>query len=464
MGIFQKILVEYLEILEINMNTREDAIAVIDFLNENNFPAYLAGGAVRDQILGREPKDWDVATVATPEQIKNIWPRKILLEGEKHGVVRLEGNGHYVDVATFRKDGDYIDGRRPESVHFTHDIEDDAARRDFTMNAMYQTSEGKVLDFHGGVNDIKNKVIVAVGDCDQKFREDRLRILRATRFSCELGFSLDSKVIGAAFRESKGILEISWERIRDEFLKILATDNAEKGIYLMALSGVLESILPEVFCLVNVPQDTIHHPEGNVWQHTRKVLMILVDENADVETRFAGLLHDIAKTCCRQDWVDDQGRERISNKGHDVEGAVMARAVCERFKMSNTQTTKITELVRLHMKAHGLSQMGRSKQIEWLRSPFIHEQILLQHADGFSTGDITKSQRKAYAAAMELLKPIVETAPLISGKDLIADGHAAGPHFQEILKTVREHQDRGSVTNKSQALELAKNLVDLPRA
>lgn len=440
------------------MNTREDALIVMERLRNEGFEALFAGGCVRDTLLGRTPKDWDIATSAHPHDVKRLFPHFVADGSESRGVIKaIVDSGRVVDIATYRKDGIYLDGRNPEYVQYTSLVSEDARRRDFTVNAMYMTADMRLMDFTDGERDLQAKIIRAVGDPRDRFAEDRLRMMRAIRFSCELDFTMDPSVLSACIKQAKGILDISFERIRDELFLMLATPRAAQGLKWLYGTGLLHYILPEVYWLVGCEQDCMWHPEGDVWEHTVGVLQILCDKDADTETRFAGVLHDIGKREKTQRWVDKEGKDRISHKEHDVLGAEMAALVCNRFRLSRTQSDKIVQLVRWHMKAHQAPDMGRAKLIEWLRSPYIKEQILLQHADTASTGSDKNSLLMFYNHSMEKLQNEITAKPLLTGKDLIEAGFQPGPHFDQIFEFVRKMQDLGNLKTKDEALNAVRS-------
>jgi poly(A) polymerase len=435
------------------MTSLEEAVEIIKTLRDQGEQALLVGGAVRSQLLDLLVKDYDIATSATPEKVLKLFPHNIA-DGVEQGVVKvILGPNKVVDVATFRKDGNYSDGRTPESVIFTTDLKEDSMRRDFTCNSLYlDPITGEIFDFHGGQNDIKSRMIRTVGSASDRFAEDILRIMRAIRFACELNFNLSFAVMEALEAVAPRILEISFERIQSEFFKILASPRAEWGVSYMCIAKIMQEILPEVADLRDVPQDRIHHPEGSVLNHTRIVLDHLIAQNSDVETRFAGLLHDIGKKECLQVWMDDDGRERISNIGHEHKGAEMAEEICDRFKLSSKQKKKICWMIDNHMKAHRADEMRKSRLVAFMReTEFFPQLVELQHAD--SMGNCNKSRKDFYTRAMSELDLTVKTPCILNGKDLIALGYTPGPEFTEILDTVREHQDGDGFDSKEAALD-----------
>lgn len=434
---------------------KDHATDIIRTLQNNGNVAVFCGGAVRDPLMNRTPKDWDVATSAVPSQVIELYPHSVL-DGIERGVVGVITPAGVVDVATLRKDGSYSDGRRPDSVEFTHSLEEDARRRDFTINAMFlDPISGELHDFHDGQSDIRRRVVKTVGTPDDRFREDALRMLRAVRFTCQLGFVFDRGIQDSCVELSPLVHGLSGERVWAELSKILMTNCPENGISLLRSCGILDKILPEVADLYGLRQDPIHHREGDVWGHTLLALVDLQIEGADLETRFAGLLHDIGKKTCCQFRLED-GVERISNIGHDLEGANMAEQVCKRLKLSNDQTQKITGLVRLHMRAHNGPKMRKSKLIQMMRHPDFDCLVQLQHADSMGALRPEKSNREFYRSAQQTLDISIKATPLVGGKDLINLGLKPGPEFRRILDSIREAQDDGLISTREEAIAMVK--------
>lgn len=438
------------------MNKGQAAEAVEKLRNAGH-QAVFAGGAVRDRLLDREPSDWDVATSALPAQVLDVFPHSVQ-DGIDQGVVKAIIDGLTVDVATFRKDGNYSDGRRPDTVEFTVHLHEDASRRDFTINSLYMTLEGTVLDYHNGQADLRNGVIRCVGDPLDRFMEDKLRVMRALRFAAQLGFTIDATVIQGIYHTAPLINQVSYERIRDEFYKILEVqnvDNFEMALVNMMQLGIMAQILPEVYDLVGCEQDAIHHPEGDVWVHSLGVAKTLKEMGEDADTVFGGLLHDIGKKHRVSHWTDSEGRPRISNIGHDVKGAEMVRGIADRFKLTGEQKKKIYELVRQHMRMHSGREMKRSTLIATLRDPYIHDLIALQHADGTNSAHAGKTCWGFYKEKLAELEPEITSPPLVRGQDLIDAGLAPGPYFTDLLAKLRVLQDEGSITTKEQGVKRA---------
>lgn len=436
----------------------DKALHVIKTLTSASHRAVVAGGAVRALIMKEKPHDWDIATSATPEQIKALFP-KVLNVGVQFGVSVVIIDGTPIEVATFRKDGKYSDGRRPDTVELTNILEEDAARRDFTMNAMfYEPMEDVIIDFFGGEKDIENKVIRAVGDPNNRIREDRLRMLRAIRFHAMYKFRLDNALRSAIYNYNYSLpTTVSLERIRDEIIKICAAAYPASGFQLMQEVGILRYVLPEVFYTVDCKQDPVHHPEGDVWTHTMGVVTTLKELGADPLLIFAGLLHDIGKVSCSQIYEDENGVERISNKDHDTVGAEAALRRCEILKFPRAFSSKICKLIKEHIKAHTGHKMKRSTLVSFMRDleekDVLGRQILLQHADGVNSGSVDKSLLGFYTENLSILSNNVKAKCLINGDDLISVFNlSSGPIFKVILEGVQELQDEGKLTNKQEAL------------
>lgn len=452
---------------------RDKALHVIKTLQSSNHRAVAAGGVARDKcirdLLGVEVEthDWDIATSATPEQIKAVFPHTLTV-GEKFGVTIVVIDGAPIEVATFRKDGKYTDGRRPDTVELTNILEEDASRRDFTINAMfYDPTEDVIIDFFQGETDIKNKVIRAVGDPHTRMREDWLRMMRAVRFHAKLGFSLDPALKEAIKHYDYNIGHIAKERVRDELIKICGAAYPASGFELLHELHLLGRILPEVSSTVACEQDLVYHPEGDVWTHTLGVVSTLKQLGADPLLIFAGLLHDIGKVRCKQSYEDKEGRKRISNNGHDHEGGEMALRICNRLRMPTATCNKVRLLVKNHMKAHVAKEMNQSTLIRFLRAlsneDILESQILLQHADALNSGrGEEKSLFQFYKDSLGLLQPTIEAKCIINGDDLIEEFNLKpGPQFKIILEKVSISQDEGLINSREEALDFVRKELSL---
>ncbi|PZR74906.1 MAG: phosphohydrolase [Chthoniobacterales bacterium] len=412
--------------------------------------AYYAGGSVRDLVRGQIPKDIDIATDARPEAVQKMFPRTYAV-GAHFGVIVVLENGFQFEVATFRSDGVYLDGRRPTEVHFST-AEEDAARRDFTINGMFFDPESKeVIDFVGGRADLEARLIRAIGDPAQRFVEDRLRMLRAVRFATVLGFEIDPATWNAVVAHANSINEISAERIREELVRIFLSPRRVRGWDLLDASGLIRNILPEVEAMKGCAQPPQFHPEGDVFEHTRIMLELLPDE-ASLPLVFSVLFHDIGKPPTAS--VDEEGRIRFN--GHDRIGAEMTEAVMERLRFSRAEIDATVEAVRQHMVFKDVPNMRVAKLKRFMARPTFEDELELHRVDCASSHgmmdnyDFLRQKREEFAN-----EPIIPP-PLVRGDDLIALGMKPGPQFGEILEAVETRQLEGALTNREEALEWVK--------
>ncbi len=433
---------------------RRVATEIVERLRASGFAAYLVGGCVRDIVMEREPKDYDVATAATPAQVVEMFPGSLTV-GVQFGVVivpRQEGN---VEVATFRSDGRYADGRHPVRIEYAKSAEEDVRRRDFTINGLlYDPLEEKVIDFVGGKADIRAGKIRTIGDPLQRFSEDRLRMLRAVRFAARFNFELDPAA-AEAIRELAGEIRlVSAERIRDEILKILTEGHARRGFELLDNTGLLEQVLPEVKAMQGVEQPPEFHPEGDVWTHT---LMMLEGLRTPTPTLALGvLLHDVGKP--RTFAV----RERIRFDNHVEVGAKMAEEICNRLRLSSREIEQVVALVRHHLRFKDFPRMKRSTQIRFLRMDRFSEHLELHRLDCLAShGNLDNyeiaSQTLAHIPAHEIKSP-----RLLNGNDLIHEGYTPGPIFKQILRAVEDAQLEGDIRTSQDALHLVRERFPLP--
>jgi len=419
-------------------------------LRQAGFEAYLAGGCVRDLLLGRAPKDYDVATSATPEQVQALFPRTVAV-GAAFGVVRVlvpgpEGEAA-VEVATFRTEGPYEDGRRPSSVRFS-DARSDVVRRDFTINGLLMDPEtGEVLDYVGGLEDLRSGTVRAIGDPRQRFAEDRLRMLRAVRLSAELGFRIHPDTLEAIREQAPLIRSVSMERVYEELSRLLVSPGRGAGLRLLEEAGLLRELLPEVAAMRGVPQPQEYHPEGDVFEHTVRVLEALRDPT--VTLAWGALLHDVGKP------LTYEVRDRIRFPRHDEVGAQIADQVMRKLRASNEQVERVVALVRGHMRVKDFPQMREAKRRRLAASDEFPELVELLRADCVAShGDLTVYewiQAWLRERASEPLQP----PRLVTGHDLIALGLRPGPVFRDILDAVYNAQLEGQVQTRQQALALA---------
>ncbi len=412
--------------------------------------AYFAGGCVRDLLRGQIPKDIDIATDARPEAVQKMFSRTYAV-GAHFGVVVVLENGFQFEVATFRSDGAYLDGRRPVEVHFAS-AEEDAARRDFTINGMFFDPEtNAVIDFVGGRADLAARLIRAIGDPAQRFAEDRLRILRAIRFATVLGFEIETATWDAVVTHAASINEISAERIREELVRIFLSPQRARGWDLLDASGLMKIILPEIDAMKGCEQPPQFHPEGDVFKHTRIMLELLPPE-VSLPLVLSVLFHDIGKP--PTSIVDEEGRIRFN--GHDRIGAEMTEAIMERLRFSRAEIDATVEAVRQHMVFKDVPNMRVAKLKRFMARPTFEDELELHRVDCESSHgmldnyDFLRQKREEFAN-----EPIIPP-PLVRGDDLIALGLRPGPRFGEILEAVETHQLEGALRDREEALEWVK--------
>jgi poly(A) polymerase len=419
-------------------------------LREGGHIAYFAGGCVRDMVRRLTPKDFDIATDATPETVQKLFPRTYAVGGH-FGVIIVLENGFQFEVATFRSDEAYIDGRHPSAVHFSSP-EEDAKRRDFTINGMfYDPVADNVIDFVGGRADIDAKLVRAIGDPAQRFAEDRLRMLRAVRFATVLDYEIDNQTWDALVANARSINEISAERIRDELVRIFTSPNRVRGWDLLDSTGLMREILPELDRMKGVLQPEQFHPEGDVFQHTRLILQFL-PEKVSVPLVFAVLLHDVAKP--RTATVDETGRIRFS--GHDRLGAEMTEQIMQRLRFSGAETEAAVEMVRQHMVFKDVPKMREAKLKRFMARPTFDDELELHRVDCQGSHRMLDNYEFLLRKREEFANEPIIPPPLVRGDDLIALGLRPGPKFGEILEAVETQQLEGDLRTREEALEWVK--------
>lgn len=424
------------------------AADVVRKLRRSGHEACFAGGFVRDRLLGRPIQDIDIATSATPDEIDKVFPGAIGV-GRAFGVMLVKREGIHFEVATFRSDGRYIDGRHPESVTFS-DHRRDVLRRDFTINGMlYDPLEDRIIDLVGGREDLEKRLVRTIGDPRERFEEDKLRLMRAVRFACVLDFEIARETAAALSDMAPSIAQVSAERIRDELAKILTAPGSVRGVEMLYGFGLLKEILPEVTAMKGVPQPPEFHPEGDVWEHTLLTLEKL--EEPTFETALAAILHDIGKppTCTVTD--------RVRFNRHDKVGEEMAYGICRRLRLSRGQTERVSWLVGRHLAMMHVRQMRESK----LKRLMAHEHFddLLKICRADVLGSHRNMEGIEYVERMRREVPDVKPDPLITGKDLIALGGTPGPIFGRILRAAYDAQLEGTISTKEEALELARRAL-----
>lgn len=434
-------------------NLERVARGIVEQLVRHGYRALFAGGCVRDRLMGLEPKDYDIATDATPDEIMKLFPNTVAV-GAQFGVVVVVCGELQFEVATFRSDGPYADGRHPGRVRFSGP-EEDVRRRDFTMNGLLlDPLTGEVIDYVGGEADIRAKRVRAIGDPRERFGEDRLRMLRAVRFACQLGYTLDADTAAAIRELAPNVLSVSAERIRDELQKTLTGPRPDLGVRMLQDLGLMNVILPEVSAMVGVAQPPNFHPEGDVFTHTTLCMGKL--GNPSWELAMATLLHDIGKP--RTFEVSD----RIRFICHEKVGAEMAEVMCDRLKMSNAEKERITWLVARHLCLKDADKMKTST----LKRLFAHEgwaELLeLHRVDALASNGDLSAYEWAKQRFAEIGKEKAKPKPLVNGQDLIALGLKPGSIFKRILSAIEEEQLEERLTTREDALKRLAELAAKP--
>jgi tRNA nucleotidyltransferase/poly(A) polymerase len=437
---------------------RAKAIEIASQLRSHGFQAWLVGGCVRDLVLGREPKDYDISTDARPDQLLELFP-KAQLVGVQFGVVLVDN----VEIATFRSDHAYRDGRHPSEVVFESDPRQDVLRRDFSINALLLDPASlssqavqayQVIDYVGGLGDLRDGIIRAIGDPEQRFEEDHLRMLRAIRFASRFGFDVEAATMAAIQKLHREIRRVSPERIRDELVRILTEGGARRGFELLDASGLLEDILPEIAAMKGVSQPPEFHPEGDVWTHTLMMLEGLRNSTASVA--LGVLLHDVGKP------GTFRIAERIRFDGHVELGERIARDILTRLRFPNSEIEQVIALIANHMRFSHVHQMRESTLKRMLRLNRFEEHLELHRLDCLAShGHLENyefAKLKFDAAPPEQLRP----PRLLTGNDLIEAGYRPGPDFARMLEAVEDAQLESRIHTKQAALDLVKSTFGSP--
>ncbi len=430
---------------------RDFATTIVQTLRQHGFHAYLAGGCVRDLLLGREPKDYDVATSATPDQVMSIFPETYAV-GAQFGVVLVPSPEGDVEVATFRSDIGYSDGRHPDEVRFSADPREDVYRRDFTMNGMLlDPVSNEVLDFVGGKKDLEAKIIRTIGNPRQRFAEDKLRMLRAVRFAARFGYIIEPATFTAIEEMADEIRVVSRERVRDELTRMLTEGQARRAFLLLDESGLLAEVLPEISAMKGVEQPPQFHPEGDVFVHT---LLLLDNLPAPCLPALAwgALLHDVGKPATFR-----VAPERIRFDGHVEVGVKMAQDICRRLRFSTDDTEQVLALIENHMRFGHATRMKESTLKRFLRMPHFDEHMALHRADCLASHNDLSIYRFAHEKLAAIPPEKMRPLPLVTGDDLIAAGYAPGPRFKEILNAVEDAQLEGRLPSTAAALAFVKS-------
>lgn len=445
------------------MNDREFALDVVRKLQGAGYTALWAGGCVRDELLGLAPQDYDIATSARPEQLRPLFRRRNEI-GAHFGVVQVIGpradDGEWltIEVATFRSDGAYVDGRRPESVVFSSP-EEDAQRRDFTINGMFfDPVRGELIDHVGGRADLDARVLRAIGDPVARFTEDKLRVLRAARMAARFDLTIDTATHDAARRMAAQVRVVSAERIAEELRKLFAHPNRARGLRLLRELELIESILPELVPTYTLPQGLPGAPTGTLWDHTVRVVECL-GERASFSLAFAAVLHDVGKPC-----VCARTADRYTFHGHEKVGAEMAARIAERLKLSNAEAVRLCWLVERHQYLAEAPTMRMSRLKPILVHPGIGELLDLHRADAIASGKRLDHVEFCAKLLREMSPEELNPPPAVTGEHLIALGLKPGPQFKQLLEAVREAQLEGRVRTTEEGLTLVRQLLAPPPA
>ncbi|MDF1658342.1 MAG: CCA tRNA nucleotidyltransferase [Verrucomicrobiales bacterium] len=426
----------------------QSAIQIVRRLQEAGFEALFAGGCVRDQLNGQSPQDYDIATSATPDQILTIFGKGEQI-GAHFGVILVREKGHHFEIATFREDGDYSDGRRPNSVLFTT-AERDALRRDFTVNGMFYDPVGETLiDFVSGQSDLRSKLIRAIGDPFDRFSEDHLRLLRAIRFATVLDFEIEEATWRAIKSLAATVATLPSERVREELDKIWKHPNRLKGFDLLAGSGLMEVLLPEVLELRGCEQPAQWHPEGDVYVHTRLMLSLLPPD-ASLPLVLSTLFHDIAKP---DTFFFDEEAGRIRFNGHDKLGAEKTSQILKRLKYSNHVIDAVVEAVLVHMKFKDVTKMRKAKLKRFMARENFNDELELHRVDCLGSNGNLENYQFLIDKAVEFSSEPLMPPPFLSGKDLIARGLNPGPEFKTLLSEAQDLQLEGNLQTREDSLD-----------
>jgi len=457
------------------------ARSILNKLRESGYEAYLAGGCVRDLVLGREPKDYDIATSATPDIVLDLFPRTFDV-GAHFGVVlvstEIDGKATLTEVATFRTDGIYSDGRHPDNVRYTLSAKEDVLRRDFTINGLLLdpnrlgapvlaletwdctklSLRAAVVDHVHGLDDLNSGILRAIGEPARRFEEDHLRMLRAVRFAARFGFGIEPRTTQAIRTLAPKIQSVSRERIRDELTRMLTEGHANTAFELLDSTGLLAQVLPEVSRLKGVEQPPEWHPEGDVWTHTLLLLQQL-EPNCKMTLAWGALLHDIGKPATFQ--RPARPGDRIRFNGHAQIGVAIGTEICRRLRFSNQETAQILSLIENHMRFGDAPKMNPSTLKRFFRLNDFPEHLALHRMDSLASSIDFSGNLDLYNFAKDRFELMpaneVRPTPLLTGDDLIALGYLPGPAFKSMLHTVEEAQLNGTIRTKEEAINLMRS-------
>ena len=438
----------------------EAALGVVERLRGAGYDAYLAGGCVRDLLRGRVPSDYDVASSATPDVVLDLFPRTFAV-GAHFGVVLVaqgEGETYFTtEVATFRSDGAYSDGRHPDAVRYTTSAEEDVKRRDFTINGLLldpiqglDNPRAAILDYVGGVADLDSGLVRAIGRPEERFEEDHLRMLRGVRFAARFGFDLEDETKRAMRTLAHKIAAVSRERVRDELTKMLTEGHARRAFELLDETALLPEVLPEISRMKGVEQPPQYHPEGDVWVHTLGLLAQL-DAGCPATLAWGALLHDVGKPPTFR-----RAPDRIRFDGHVEVGVAIGAEILRRFRFSNEDTRQILALIENHMRFMDTSRMKTSTLKRFFRLDRFNEHLALHRMDCLAgSGHLDNwhfVRERLQATPEEAVRP----KPLLTGRELIAAGYKPGAAFKRMLHAVEDAQLEGTITTEEEALRLVK--------
>src|SRR5712692_11626166 len=430
------------------MEPRELANSICEMLRSTGHEALLVGGCVRYILLGRAPADYDVSTDASPDEVMALFPESVAV-GAQFGVIAVQRDGLRVEVATFRADVGYSDGRHPDSVVYARTPKEDVQRRDFTINGLLMRHDtGEVLDYVGGQADLRAGIIRAIGEPDRRFREDKLRLLRAARFAARFGFIIEPATFGAIRGHAGEITQVSAERVRDELTKLLTEGAARRGFELLEQTSLLEAVLPEVAALKGVEQPPQFHPEGDVWIHTRLMIEQL-PAGASPTLAWGVLFHDVGKSATFKSAAETGDRIRFD--GHVDVGVQMVRDITGRLRFSNDDAEQIVALVANHMRFKDVEQMRASTLKRFVRIARFEEHLELHRLDCLSSPRCLESYAFVRRTLAETPAEQIRPPRLLTGDDLLEMGYKPGPLFSELLRAVEDAQLEGQVTSEAEA-------------
>jgi len=440
---------------------RELANSICETLHRAGFQALLVGGCVRDLLLQRVPADYDVATNATPDQVLQLFPHGVTV-GARFGVILVPQDGMKVEVATFRSDIGYADGRHPDRVVYSRSPEEDVQRRDFTINGLLMRHDtGEVLDYLNGRADLQAGIIRAIGEPDRRFAEDKLRMLRAVRFAARFGYEIEPETFRAIRRHAPEVKQVSAERIREELTRILTEGRARAGFALLDLCWLLPIVLPQISALKGVAQPPQYHPEGDVWTHTLMMLEGL-PTGCSATLAWGVLLHDVGKPATFRS-AKETG-DRIRFDGHVEVGMAIARKLLGELRFSNDDTEQILALIEHHMRFKDVARMKPATLKRFVRLPRFEEHMALHQLDCLSSN----RNLEAYEFVKEFIRrtppEVVRPDKLVTGNDLLAMGYAPGPQVGRILAAVEEAQLEGELRNREQALSFIERHFEKVKA